>query len=87
MLVAQTDLAVSQNEEANFKSDMSTGHNDMPIWVRDMPASIGRAVPARFLRDAADRYSGAIEDDATVTREAVDAVQCQLALINLAGTG
>ena len=53
-----------------------------------MPAQIGRAVSPRFLRDAADRYSDVIGDDAArVTREAVDVVQARLALIKLEWNG
>ena len=53
----------------------------------DMAVSTGRAVPPRFLSDAADRDSDAIVDDARVTREAPDAVQANLALKNLEGHG
>jgi hypothetical protein len=52
---------------------------DMPIRKSDMSFFQGRATH-RFLRDAADRYSDPIADDAKVTREAPDAVQADLAL-------
>ena len=53
----------------------------------DLAAKIGRAI-SRFLRDAADRYSDVIGDDAArVTRDAPDVVQANLALMNLEWTG
>ena len=51
----------------------------MSFSERDMRVFEGRATH-RFLRDAADRYSDLIDDDAKVTREAPDAVQANLAL-------
>ena len=51
----------------------------MSILERDMSFFQGRATH-RFLRDAADRYSDPIDDDAKVTREAPDVVQANLAL-------
>jgi hypothetical protein len=53
--------------------------NDMRNRNYDMPVLQGRATH-RCLRDAADRYSDPIADDAKVTREAPDAVQANLAL-------
>ena len=54
---------------------------DMPFCKYDMPVFQGRATH-RCLRDAADRYSDPIDDDAKVTREAPDVVQAKLALKN-----
>ena len=48
---------------------------------------VGRAVSLRFLRDADDRYSAVIIDEAKVTREPLDVVQANLAFKNLEWNG